>query len=212
MIKEWVSSGPVRTRLGRRVLDTAEGILIGLRRCDTDAALQELVTASRKHGVTVFAIASALVDLAGGADQAADLGRDAQSAARREWGQLLTEFRNGACTATDLTSEQSDENGTERTMTPYHPLRSTDPRSQPRTDRLDTAEGVIVALRGCSLNQAFIELVRMANRHHVAPLHLADALVVTAEHQPAVALDANAVFAARQGWGVLLEGQQRGED
>jgi hypothetical protein len=61
VIKQWVPSGPVRTRLGRRVLDTAEGILIGLRRCDTDAALQELVTASRTHGVAVFAIASALV-------------------------------------------------------------------------------------------------------------------------------------------------------
>jgi ANTAR domain len=69
VIKQWVPSGPVRTRLGRRVLDTAEGILIGLRRCDTDAALQELVTASRTHGVAVFAIASALVDLAGGADK-----------------------------------------------------------------------------------------------------------------------------------------------
>ena len=81
-------------------------------------------------------------------------------------------------------------------MTRYHPLRSTDPRSQPRTDPLDTAEGVIVALRGCSLNQAFIELVRMANRHHVGPLHLADVLVVIAENKPAVALDANAVLAA----------------
>ena len=151
------------------------------------------------------------MDLAGGDDHAADPGRDAQSAARREWGQLLTEFRNGACTATDLTCEQPDEKGTERTLTRYHPLRSTDPRSQPRTDPLDTAEGVIVALRGCSLNQAFIELVQMANRHHVAPLHLADALVVIAENKPAVALDANAAFAARQGWGVLLEDQQRGD-
>jgi hypothetical protein len=41
--------------------------------------------------------------------------------------------------------------------------------------------------RGCSLNQAFIELVRMANRYHVAPLHLADALVVIAANKPAVA-------------------------
>jgi hypothetical protein len=72
-------------------------------------------------------------------------------------------------------------------MTPYQPLRSTDPRSQPRTDPIDTAEGVIVALRGCSPNQAFIELVRMANRYHVAPLHLADALVVIAANKPAVA-------------------------
>jgi hypothetical protein len=103
----------------------------------------------------------------------------------------------------DLRSEQPDEKGTERTMTPYQPLRSTDPRSQPRTDPIDTAEGVIVALRGCSPNQAFIELVRMANRYHVAPLHLADALVVIAANKPAVALDANAVFVTRQGWGVL---------
>jgi hypothetical protein len=33
---------------------------------------------------------------------------------------------------------------------------------------LDTAEGVLIALRGCTLNQAFVEIVRTAKRHNVA--------------------------------------------
>ena len=33
---------------------------------------------------------------------------------------------------------------------------------------LDTAEGVLIALRGCSLNQAFVEIVQTAKRHNVS--------------------------------------------
>ncbi len=33
---------------------------------------------------------------------------------------------------------------------------------------LDTAEGVLIALRGCSVNQAFVEIVRTAKAHNVS--------------------------------------------
>ena len=46
---------------------------------------------------------------------------------------------------------------------------------------LDTAEGVLLALRGCTLNQAFVEIVRTAKSHNVSTLSLADALVAIAQ-------------------------------
>jgi len=33
---------------------------------------------------------------------------------------------------------------------------------------LDTAEGVLIALRGCILNQAFVEIVQTAKTHNVS--------------------------------------------
>lgn len=71
-----------------RILDTARGILIGLRRCPSENALDELHTAAQRHQVPMFAMAWALVHLAGqGATSHAFV--DAQSAVRREWGQLF---------------------------------------------------------------------------------------------------------------------------
>ena len=49
---------------GRRILDLAEGILIGLRRYETDAAFAELLDVARSNGVTVSAAAASLVQLA----------------------------------------------------------------------------------------------------------------------------------------------------
>ena len=74
---------------GRRMLDTAEGVLIGLRRCTPDTAFREVINAARKHGVPVFSIAGALVELAS-CDQGTptSLG-PARVAAQREWGHLL---------------------------------------------------------------------------------------------------------------------------
>ena len=74
---------------GRRVLDTAEGVLIGLRHYHPDAAFAELIDASRRHAVPVFALASALIDLAGGARPPADAALPAWWSAQREWGPLL---------------------------------------------------------------------------------------------------------------------------
>ena len=47
---------------------------------------------------------------------------------------------------------------------------------------LGAAEGVLVALRHCSLDEAFIDIVHTAKQHNVAPIGLADALVAIAEN------------------------------
>ncbi len=71
-----------------RILNTARGILIGLRRCRSDAAFDELHGAAQRHKVPVFAMAWALVHLAGEGEKTTSFS-DAQSAARHEWGQLF---------------------------------------------------------------------------------------------------------------------------
>jgi hypothetical protein len=68
-----------------RMLDRAEGVLIALRRCTTDAAFAEIVRASKRHRVPTLRIATALVAMA----QGAPLDDDATAAARYEWGSLL---------------------------------------------------------------------------------------------------------------------------
>ncbi len=70
----------------RRVLDTAVGILVGWRRCSTDAAFRELITASERHNIGIFAMASGLVTLASRGTNTQAAGNAAQLAAEREWG------------------------------------------------------------------------------------------------------------------------------
>ena len=74
---------------------------------------------------------------------------------------------------------------------------------------LSAAEGVLVALRHCSLDEAFIDIVQTAKRHSVAPLELADALVAIAENDVARGFDNAVVAAVDQAWGTLLGGQPR---
>lgn len=81
---------------GRRALDTAQGILIGLRRCSTDAAFDELVRAANTHFVPVFSMASALVELAADTVGVSRLPERALAAARDAWGPLLGASRNDA--------------------------------------------------------------------------------------------------------------------
>lgn len=71
-----------------RVLDTAVGILVGWRRYSTYTAFRELLNASERHSVPVFALAAALVDLASGdaEDAAAPEFTPARLAAEKEWG------------------------------------------------------------------------------------------------------------------------------
>jgi len=71
---------------GARILDRAEGVLIGLRRCRVEEAFDEIVTASREHLVPALRVAQALVELAEGREPADE---DARAAARRQWGDLL---------------------------------------------------------------------------------------------------------------------------
>lgn len=68
-----------------RMLDRAEGVLIALRRCTTQAAFEEIVRASKRHRVPTLRIAAALVALV----QGDPLDDDASAAARYEWGSLL---------------------------------------------------------------------------------------------------------------------------
>jgi hypothetical protein len=75
-------------------------------------------------------------------------------------------------------------------------------RSGPRS--LCAAQGVLVALRRCSLDEAFIDIVQTAKRHNVAPLGLADALVAIAENDVSRYLDDDTMAAADHAWGALL--------
>ena len=75
---------------GGRIFDTAKGILIGLRRCPSETAFHELLSAAQRHRMPVFAMAWALVHLANGGEKSND-SVDAQSAARNEWGELFPE-------------------------------------------------------------------------------------------------------------------------
>jgi hypothetical protein len=76
---------------GGRILDTAKGILIGLRRCPSETAFHELLNAAQRHKMPVFAMAWALVHLADGGEKSAHNSADAESAARNEWGELFAE-------------------------------------------------------------------------------------------------------------------------
>jgi hypothetical protein len=78
-----------RTLQGRRVLDAAEGILVGLRRCDLDTAFLELVRTAKQYKIPVFTMAAALIELATGGRRPDAVGAAAESAAQREWGRLL---------------------------------------------------------------------------------------------------------------------------
>ena len=68
-----------------RALDTAIGILVGWRRCSTHAAFRELISASERHGIPIFALASALVAKASLSDDTEPADSPARQAAEREW-------------------------------------------------------------------------------------------------------------------------------
>jgi hypothetical protein len=91
MMADWVPVQTSSDQHGGRILDTARGILIGLRRCSSETAFHELLNAAQHHKVPVFAMAWALVHLANGGERSAHTFCDAQSAARHEWGQLFAE-------------------------------------------------------------------------------------------------------------------------
>lgn len=74
---------------GRRVLDLAEGILVGLHRYSAEAAFCDLVAVAHRHDITVSAAASALVALASGDADAACLHPVEVAIAQVEWGGLL---------------------------------------------------------------------------------------------------------------------------
>ena len=69
---------------------------------------------------------------------------------------------------------------------------------------LGNAEGVLVALRHCTLDEAFIDIVQTAKRHNVAPMVLADALAAIAENDATQGFDDAVVAAVDRAWGALL--------
>jgi hypothetical protein len=73
----WVDAG---------MLDRAEGVLVGLRRCTIDEAFDEILGAARRHRVPTLDVARGLVALA----QHANYGdRDGIAVALYEWGSLI---------------------------------------------------------------------------------------------------------------------------
>ena len=81
--------------------------------------------------------------------------------------------------------------------------RSQDPR-RAGARILDTAEGVLITLRGCTLSQAFVEIVQTAKAHNVSTVSLADALVALAQDQASQDGHDAAFDAARATWGHLF--------
>src|SRR5689334_21672272 len=73
---------------GRRALDLAEGILVAVPRCEPDTAFGELVDVAKGNGLSLFAVASALVALAS-CTTAATFNAEAALVADRHWGELL---------------------------------------------------------------------------------------------------------------------------
>lgn len=87
--------------------------------------------------------------------------------------------------------------------------RSPDPR-RAGARILDTAEGVLIALRGCTFNQAFVEIVQTAKAHNVSTLSLADALVALVQNQASPDGQDAALVAARAAWGHLVDRSRSG--
>src|SRR5579875_2293558 len=86
---------------------------------------------------------------------------------------------------------------------------SPDPRRG--TERiLDTAEGVLVALRRYGLTHAFIDLAQTAEHYGLTPMRLADALVALAQNHHAEDCDQHALGIARLRWGALLDQNRPG--
>lgn len=74
---------------------------------------------------------------------------------------------------------------------------------------LDTAEGVLVALRRCRLDRAFVEIMQTAKQHSLDAVSLADALVALAKNQPSTDVDDAAGAVALSTWGHLFSGDNR---
>jgi hypothetical protein len=73
--------------------------LVVLRRCEADETFMELVEASRKYALSVFALATALVAAASGGPDARDNNDAAANAVEQEWGSLLPRLSPSAALA-----------------------------------------------------------------------------------------------------------------
>jgi hypothetical protein len=71
-----------------RTLHLAEGILVGLRRCSPEQAINELVATGRDAGLSTYALARGLVAAAGSHD--GTVTDPAARVAEHRWGSLLS--------------------------------------------------------------------------------------------------------------------------
>ncbi|UXA18998.1 hypothetical protein [Mycobacterium sp. SMC-4] len=71
---------------------------------------------------------------------------------------------------------------------------------------LCAAEGVLVALQQCSLDDALLDIVGTARHHNVDPLRLATALLARAEGRPIPADDETLGVVVDTVWGDVLRG------
>lgn len=71
-----------------RMLDTAEGVLVALRRYSPAEAFAEILDTARRHRVPALGLARALVELAG-AEPPVDTPDASAAVARTAWGHLL---------------------------------------------------------------------------------------------------------------------------
>jgi hypothetical protein len=78
-------------RAGARILDTAEGVLVGLRRYSLQQAFAEIVRTAKRHQVSPLSLADALVAIAQN-HATFELDQKAVEAARNSWGHLLYRF------------------------------------------------------------------------------------------------------------------------
>jgi ANTAR domain len=68
---------------------------------------------------------------------------------------------------------------------------------------IEQAAGVLAALRRCTTNEAFDEILSVSKRHRVPALRVARALIALAEQTDEH--DHHAIAAARYEWGSLME-------
>jgi hypothetical protein len=116
MMEEWAGGRVIESLRGRRDLDLAEGILIGLRRCGPNAAYRELLDAAKRQSVGLMAISSALVELASNQDPSpSHLEGPAHSAAYCEWRDLFDQRRRQTRVARTLSDRCGTRSACEET-------------------------------------------------------------------------------------------------
>ncbi|KMO69023.1 ANTAR domain-containing protein [Mycolicibacterium obuense] len=69
---------------------------------------------------------------------------------------------------------------------------------------LCAAQGALAVVLHCSIDDAFAYIVRTAQRHNVAPLRLAEALLAVAAGGPSTCTDLDAAAAVDMTWGDML--------
>jgi len=104
-------ASPERRRSADRILDTAEGVLITLRRYSPNHAFLEFAQTAKRYGLAAVSLADALVALAQ-RQSTDDCDPRAVEVARETWGHLLDHHAdNHAYMASEPDACNSEDNG-----------------------------------------------------------------------------------------------------